>query len=149
MNYIFLEQNMTEEVTIKSARIFENMQQRLNAYFADQERFKSKIDKLYTSFKEGNFSDVTLDTLEKGIKNVNKLRKQRTDIYLINYAKVNLDNEATEVIGNYDTWKKHKAEVEKIQKGILDLIHIDGLILKTLNDCKFLLNNVEKPEVQQ
>lgn len=130
----------------KSANLIAAMQSKLESYKTAQQSFMSKLDKLHGRFKEGEFGDVTDKTLDWTTKSITKLRRERVDIYLINYAKLNLDNEATEIIGSYDIWKKYKSEIDEIQKGLLVLIHNDNETLKTITSCKLLLSSYKSNE---
>lgn len=140
---------MTEQVLKSPINIITTMKEKLSGYQEAQLTFKSKMDGIHALFKNGEFGDVTENTLRQGIESTKKLRKQRVDIYLINYAKINLSNEATEVINEYRSWKKYKTEIEEIQKGLLDLIYIDEEIIKILAECIQLLNNQQNNEVTQ
>ncbi len=122
----------------------------IEEYTAVKERgveYLAEIQSLYASYiDKATFHNLegTIRNIKHSIKRLNKTIKRVSDIYFINYAKMNInESEVTDVLGTYDRWTEQKDQVAILQKILLDTVsyakEARKVLIKTLEhleQCK-------------
>lgn len=119
--------------------ILEEYGSKIQEFKTRQAETQKSLDATLQELKAGNFGDLTLETINRAFAGITANRKKRVNSYLTNHAKINIDDQAAEVINEFKFWKKYQDKVDIFQKELLDMIYVDNELIKTLVEMRELL----------
>lgn len=136
----------TEGINKTAADILGSAKVKMQNILTGLTKLEGNLSTLKGDLSEGKKPTKTISYFQEKLQYLMGVNKKRIDLYLINHAKMTLDDtEVMEIIGEYKKWHELKDEVTEVQKLILSAIVMEKQIIKTLGEVIDIMGQMEDP----
>lgn len=102
-----------------------------------EKEFQTIYDKLS---KDELDEKISVENCNKIIKGLLRLKKKPVNLYLTNWAKLNIyDERLFDITGEFKMWKEKREEIDVIQKQLLDVAETFNNTIKTVIKIRDIL----------
>lgn len=139
---------MSENKPRMSDQIITKMKGDLAEHRVRAEEREKEYQVIYDKVRNGDVvENFTTETCSKVIKGLISLKKKPVNLYLTNWAKLNINDERLfDITGEFKMWKEKREEVEVIQEQLLDVAEIFNNIIKQVIKIREILEQKGKNE---